>query len=656
MKQLTKLWTSMLTIPSVLIVPGVLISCSYNIEQSSLNRTEQLELIKNNAKTNVLNEWLTATFSTLYVNKVLNESKPNGNESQQMAAITYFLLNLEWDSTNTSVDKTKQEELEKTVYNAYKFLVTFRSTVKTGTEDIASPANYFFTKAIKWKDDKLTTVDGKPLTNFNPPIGVLPTQQNASDWSKDTDFPLLFKAWGTEIYSDVLKLLVGQMYFLQASEKEIKAGTDYNKQTQNRLNKNWLDATAFDVQDRFYFLNKYLVTKNPQFRWEFPEDKEAGFVRNIEDFNDFNTLMGAARKELNPILVPKSSDKLFNKDNTVQDKAAKDLGALRNFTKVDYESSITDGDLDTNQDNIKTFGLEKSGLLDKNNGNVLVAFQNLTAVQKIKTAKKDTANNKGQNLGLPKITLKTNSAQKTVKEITIDDFEMSFKNNTSPVKENGKLVLKDNGNNQSWELTKFAFAPQTTDKNSEQRLKLSLKYKFQDPTNGTTAGQTKENYELLYSFDLTWTPDSKTVSSIFDKDFTFDSTNSEIDKMFPEFINSQQDSKLDFRYILRPLPIFEYDGKSIDIDKQAYMTGKFSLENTIWTSNTTNGAKDDSAKIGLINWFILSDDNLWKSIQDFYLFNNYNIEAKNSEFASVISELGLNKKTEQDRKDAGIKF
>ena len=51
--------------------------------------------------------------------------------------------------------------------------------------------------------------------------------------------------------------------------------------------------------------------------------------------------------------------------------------------------------------------------------------------------------------------------------------------------------------------------------------------------------------------------------------------------MFPEFINSQQDSKLDFRYILRPLPIFEYDGKSIDIDKQAYMTGKFSLENTI---------------------------------------------------------------------------
>ena len=226
-------------------------------------------------------------------------------------------------------------------------------------------------------------------------------------------------------------------------------------------------------------------------------------MRNIEDFNDFNTLMGAARKELNPILVPKSSDKLFNKDNAVPDKTTKDLGALRNFTKVDYESSITDGDLDTNQDNIKTFGLEKSGLLDKNNGNVLVAFQNLTAVQKIKAAKKDTTNNKGQNLGLPKITLKTNSAQKTVKEITIDDFEMSFKNNTSPVKENGKLVLKDTANNQSWELTKFAFAPQTTDKNSEQRLKLSLKYKFQDPTNGTGAGQAGETYELLYSFDLT---------------------------------------------------------------------------------------------------------------------------------------------------------
>ena len=89
------------------------------------------------------------------------------------------------------------------------------------------------------------------------------------------------------------------------------------------------------------------------------------------------------------------------------------------------------------------------------------------------------------------------------------------------------------------------------------------------------------------------------------------------------------------------------------------MTGKFSLENTIWKSTTTKDASktpDDSAKIKLINWFVLSDDNLWKTIQDFYLFNNYNIEAKNGEFSPIISELGLNKKTQQDRKDAGIIF
>ena len=56
MKQQIKLWFSALAVSASLVAPGVLISCSYNIEQSSLNRTEQLELIKKNAKINVLNE------------------------------------------------------------------------------------------------------------------------------------------------------------------------------------------------------------------------------------------------------------------------------------------------------------------------------------------------------------------------------------------------------------------------------------------------------------------------------------------------------------------------------------------------------------------------------------------------------------------------
>ena len=646
MKQQIKLWSSALAVSASLVAPGVLISCSYNVEQSSLNRTEQLELIKKNAKINVLNEWLTTTFSTLYVDKVLNPSQSATNKNEQINEISYFLLNLKWNTTSP-LSTDQQQAFEKLVYDAYKFLVTFRSTIKTGTEDIASPANYFFSKAIKWKDDKLTTIDGQPLTDFNPPIGLLPTE---TDWKSDTNFALLFKAWGTEIYSDVLKLLMGQMYFLQANEKEIKAGTDYNKQTQNRLNKNWLDATAFDVQDRFYFLNKYLVTKNLQFRWEFPESQDATIARNIADFNDFNTLMGASRKTLNEILVPKSGDKLWSKNPTSNNAASQDLGVLRNFTKVDYESSITDGDLNTSQDVIKTFGLETTGLLDKDNNNVLIPFQNLTAVQKIKQATSGT-----NNLGLPKVTLKTGSRQKTVKEIQLSDFDMSFKTNTSPTQQDGKLVLTDTTNNQSWELVKFAYPPQTTDNNSEQRLKLSLKYKFQDPAAAATP---KTQYELNYSFDLTWTPASQSVSSIFEQEYEFSSnSNVEINKLFPTEMNSQREGKLDFRYILRPLPIFESDGKSVEIDKQAHMTGKFSLENTIWTSNTTTqDQKDDSAKIGLINWFILSDDNLWKTIQDFYLFNNYNIEAQNSEFSGVISELGLNKKTDQDRKNAGIKF
>ena len=51
---------------------------------------------------------------------------------------------------------------------------------------------------------------------------------------------------------------------------------------------------------------------------------------------------------------------------------------------------------------------------------------------------------------------------------------------------------------------------------------------------------------------------------------------------------------------------------------------------------------------------LLSDSNLFTNIQDFYLFNNYNVEAKSYEISSLVSSLGLTKKTDNDRRDAGI--
>ena len=663
MKLTSKKWLKLsVTAPLMLIAPTVLVSCSFNLSgNSSLNKNEQLELIKKYGKINVLNEWLTATFSTLYVDKIIDPegSFDKAKREQAIGEIGNFLIHLEWKTKdNNVIEKQKQDELAKTVYDAYKFLVIFRSSISTGAEDIPTPANYFVNKAVTWKKDKITTVDGESLDKFNPTPGILPTKPDSKDWNSDTDFKLIFKAWGTEIFSETLKLLMGQMYFLHVNDKEIKAGTDYNKQTRTKFNKNWLEATSFDVEDRFYFLNKYLVTKNPQFKWEKKDDTAStGYVRNIQNSTDFNNLMGPTKKTMDPFLVPLTSDIMAHgTTNFAAAQATPDvkLESLRGFTKLEYDSAITDGDLSTSMDTIKTFGYERSGLLNTDNNNALVGFEGLHAkqiIQPITTNKAQAAAN--GNFKLPKITIKTASLTKTVRTITMNDLEMSLDTKSGTVDSTtGHLKLTDN-NNQSWEVVKLSFLPQETGSESEQKINLSVIY---------SSTQTDKTFTVPYNFDIVWTTkgNGSIQSSLFDKPYSFDGTNADIEKMFPSLIRSTTDAKTDFSYILKPLPIFETkDSKTIEIEKQAYMTGKFSLENTIWKSTTTKDASkapDDSAKIKLINWFVLSDDNLWKTIQDFYLFNNYNIEAKNGEFSPIISELGLNKKTQQDRKDAGIIF
>ena len=660
MKLTSKKWLKLsVTAPLMLIAPTVLVSCSFNLSgNSSLNKNEQLELIKKYGKINVLNEWLTATFSTLYVDKIIDPegSFDKAKREQAIGEIGNFLIHLEWKTKdNNVIDKTKQDELAKTVYDAYKFLVIFRSSISTGAEDIPTPANYFVNKAVTWKKDKITTVDGESLDKFNPTPGILPTQSDSTNWNNDNDFKLIFKAWGTEIFSETLKLLMGQMYFLHVNDKEIKAGTDYNKQTRTKFNKNWLEATSFDVEDRFYFLNKYLVTKNPQFKWEKKDDTAStGYVRNIQNSTDFNNLMGPTKKTMDPFLVPLTSDIMAHGTTNFAAATKTDakLESLRGFTKLEYDSAITDGDLSISMDTIKTFGYERSGLLNTDNNNALVGFEGLHAkqiIQPITTNKAQAAAN--GNFKLPKITIKTASLTKTVRTITMNDLEMSLDTKSGTVDSTtGHLKLTDN-NNQSWEVVKLSFLPQETGSESEQKINLSVIY---------SSTQTDKAFTVPYNFDIVWTTkgNGSIQSSLFDKPYSFDGTNADIEKMFPSLIKSTTDAKTDFSYILKPLPIFETkDSKTIEIEKQAYMTGKFSLENTIWKSTTTKDATpNDSAKIKLINWFVLSDDNLWKTIQDFYLFNNYNIEAKNGEFSPIISELGLNKKTQQDRKDAGIIF
>lgn len=98
-------------------------------------------------------------------------------------------------------------------------------------------------------------------------------------------------------------------------------------------------------------------------------------------------------------------------------------------------------------------------------------------------------------------------------------------------------------------------------------------------------------------------------------------------------------------YYLRILPIFNKTGQ-IYIGNDIYMIGKFSFDKTPWNT--------EEQKRKLIYLLMLSDSNLYKTIQDFYLFNGYYLENVSSDLNSIINELGLSKKTDDDRKAQGI--
>ena len=133
----------------------------------------------------------------------------------------------------------------------------------------------------------------------------------------------------------------------------------------------------------------------------------------------------------------------------------------------------------------------------------------------------------------------------------------------------------------------------------------------------------------------------------FKEAYKFTIDNSTAMSLFPTSVKIIDDSAspLGVTYVMRILPKFKQTGQIL-IDNNWYMTGQFTMEDTIWNNS--------SALTTLANLFVLSDSSLWTTIQDYYLFNNYNIESNQSEIISIISTLGLTKKTNTDRDSAGI--
>lgn len=630
--KLKKIFLSSIAILSPLLISPYVVSCSYNIS-GDLSLPEQQELINSpNAKKAIFNNWLTSTYASLYMKHILKS-----DDQSKGQAIVNFLTYLDGKNSdkNNNLEPNELNELAKTVYSAYKFYVTYYSSISSSSSSSISStaATYFLEKSLEWQKNKLSTTNGENLKELTNKInvGVLNTQDDLANWKQDEVFKLMFTAHGTEIYENVLKILIAEMYFLNVSEDEIKAGSDYNKQTKNIRSQEYLNASSYDVNSKNYFLHKYLVEKNPQFKWSF-NSENASFINNITDIVSFNNLMGWTKDKMNKIITPYSFDN-FSGVNDYQS-----LSKIKGFSNLEFNTTITDGDLTNNWNTISTFGTYKSGVYNNQN-KLLYSFNNLKARNKIAE--------KPNSYYLPLITLDKNKiSSKTVQQISTEDFIIEGRPGS---KNPSKLVLEDSSENQKWEITNISFLPQNTKKVENQKINISVRYTFNN------------QYEYNYDFDITWNK-TGVIENLFDKIFSFDSaiqspsqnTNAEkINSLFPESINSLVDGKLNISYVMRPLPIFKWDWNSnsinaITIKDETYMQGKWSLDQTAWSKY--------EARRNLVYWFVIKDEDkkLWNSIQDFYLFNNYNIESSDLIVKSQINSLGLTKKTDKDRREAGI--
>ena len=613
--------SSILGVSAIVSIPTVITSCSnFSIPEGEIGRNDQLEMLSSDeSKQAVMDAWLTKTFSSLYASTILNDAS-------KITDLEYYLNNLTWD-TNSTLGSTAKTNFETLIYDTFKFYVTFKSTVSSSTSD-TSPSRYFFDKAIEWQSANYTSTDGSvSIANFNPGFNYLPPSSPNSDTSFKKDFEILMKVRMTAVYADVLKMLIGQMYFLHAQKSQILNGTNYQTLTKKPSSVDYINATAFDINNPLYFLMKYLVETAPRFEWAYAStDYTVSSVETpqISTYKEFNNINPTIVKNIYNTIAPVSPDTLA--DNILN------ASMLNGFSGLVLNSENTDGDLTTDIEQIKTFNDYKVGLLETST-NTLVSFTEMQAAKQLFDLK-----SKGQNVGVPSINVKTASQGKITSQLTLEDFEMAYDNQkgTFDSASNTLSLSLNDALKQKWTITKISYVNQ---EESEHTIHLSVKYEFTNQN---------QKYEINYEFDIQdWNKGIDQSINPFKEAYKFTIDNSTAMSLFPTSVKIIDDSAspLGVTYVMRILPKFKQTGQIL-IDNNWYMTGQFTMEDTIWNNS--------SALTTLANLFVLSDSSLWTTIQDYYLFNNYNIESNQSEIISIISTLGLTKKTNTDRDSAGI--
>lgn len=609
---------------STIIAPTIVTSCSFNISSGNLSLNEQIELLKG-SKQQIFDFWLSKTYASWVVNNVLKEQSQQKEKAEE---VTKYLETLKWDHVKL-LSKDNQEKVENQILDNFKFYVDYKSNIQDATNTL--PNDYWNDQATKWKTEELTTLTNESLIDLD-----LPRNWSSEYYKTDKEkflknFRLLFLARGTQVFQEIMKMSLIEIYFLNTQEKEVRLATNYNKQEKKKNTKENIETTSINIKNEDYNLIKYLVNKSPSLEWNILDDSiQQASIGSLDEFNNL-TLIG---NTVSNLVLPTTND-----DFLMENNQKFDLSMLRSYKGLNVESSA--GDLSSGYNYIKLFGSPKVGLFDKKT-NQLFSFEKLAARKEIA---KDTSKK-----ALPSIKLKQEKAifEKMVDEIKLNDIEMAVNIPGATInleydEAKKQLILKDETNNQSWTISSIRYPDQ---KNDAKNITLNVDYVF----------NSSDNKPMRYSYEATISNWSLSSSSIYtqtaqyDKQFNFVQSidNLDIYKLHPESISveSADDAKkTNISYYQRILPIFN-PTDSIKINGEFIQKGQFSLDQTVWNS------LDKKQQLSRI--FALSDTTLWNEVQDYLLFNNFDLRPTISELQTIVNELGLKQKTKEDRKKAGI--
>lgn len=658
----TKFWIPLIATTSLSIISPIISSSCSDAIVGQINKEQQIEMLNSEAaKTTLLDSWLTTTFSSLYAENI----KPSNSLSDKKLVentIRYYFDYLTWPTTTSGklvgsnetinfADETlfssqERQEFVSLVQEAYLFYINFMSTIQpTQSSDSSTsampPSVYFKLKSLEWQKNKyktLITIEDKgqilTINDFNPSLnytGMSSTTTGQQTTLIETDYKILMSTRGTLIYQNVLKLLLSQMYFLKSTKELVENGTNFKKLTNKKNTDNYINTMAYVGENNdfsSYLFKKYCVENSPQFTWSYSStdyDTKTTSASIISTIQGFNNLKTTKETSLSTKLVPNSTENSSNSLTKLQ--------AFNSLSLVTSSEETLEGDLSISLDSIKTYGSSKIGLLDKGT-NKLFTFSNLEAIKKAREYN-STTSNASNPLMIPSINIKSTSLTKYSNNILVDDIEVLWGGQSSQIStENNKTVFKYG--NQQIVINSISYNP------SKETKEITISFTYSFNTTNTSAGTAQTTYSFDYDFKISnWGDADSEQINPFANSYIFAGQPDQVGiKIFNE-----DSTPTGITYYLRVLPLFTKTD-SILIGNKWYMRGKFGFENTPWKN------EEDQRK--LVYFLMLSDSNLYSKIQDFYLFNNFNVTGNTSELSQQISNLGLNKKTDADRRKEGI--